>query len=270
MRAAGELSDITLIFGDTRFPCHKFQLATSSEYFRAMFNSGLKEGSAPEVFIRNIDEFTAEVIVKYLYSGDLDINEANAQELLAAADMFLLHQAIEQIEQFLLERISPINCVEMINLSKLYHLRELERDSTQFICHNLKAAAEDEGFVTLAEEDFENILKNTDVMAGNEEKFVAIQKWVQRLKKRKPKFAKLLNYVSFSSMSKDFLCNVVMLDENLRSNESCLQRFQNAMRLHMVPERVDYVLTVADYKGNVLQLREQKWETLLCCPAGHL
>ncbi|ELU12524.1 hypothetical protein CAPTEDRAFT_38688, partial [Capitella teleta] len=133
MRTANELVDVVLVFGELRLACHKVILASSSYYFRRMFSGGLRESQSDEVAIKGIDAKTGKLLVKYLYSGKIDITEENAQNLLFASNMLLLDDLKAASEEFLCEHIQPSNCVSLLNLSHLYEIKDLVKRAQQFI-----------------------------------------------------------------------------------------------------------------------------------------
>ena len=48
--SCGSFSDVTLVCGDKRFPCHKFILSARSDVFKAMFShENTKEGQTNQV-----------------------------------------------------------------------------------------------------------------------------------------------------------------------------------------------------------------------------
>lgn len=77
-------TDIQIKFPDTTVQCHKLVLGAVSPYFNAMFNSGLKENSSTEVEIQDIDAGVALSLMKYIYTGIIDITTSNVESLVRA------------------------------------------------------------------------------------------------------------------------------------------------------------------------------------------
>lgn len=57
------------MLGSHRIAAHRLVLSASSEYFAAMFNSGLRESSLSEVELQDVDPECLEQLVKYCYTG---------------------------------------------------------------------------------------------------------------------------------------------------------------------------------------------------------
>ncbi|ELT94821.1 hypothetical protein CAPTEDRAFT_101231, partial [Capitella teleta] len=85
MKEADEFVDITLVFGKQRIACHKVILAGMCDYFHRMFLTNMLERGSQEVVLKDISASTGVLLVEYLYSGNIVINQHNAQDLLAAS-----------------------------------------------------------------------------------------------------------------------------------------------------------------------------------------
>ncbi|KAI8522899.1 hypothetical protein RHMOL_Rhmol13G0032600 [Rhododendron molle] len=84
------LSDVTFLVEGKRFYAHRICLLASSDAFRAMFDGGYREKDAKDVEIPNIRWDVFELMMRYIYTGSVDVNLDIAQELLRAADQYLL------------------------------------------------------------------------------------------------------------------------------------------------------------------------------------
>ena len=52
-----ETSDVVLVVGGRKFPCHKVILAAQSEYLRALFFNGMSETGRKEIELKDIDKW---------------------------------------------------------------------------------------------------------------------------------------------------------------------------------------------------------------------
>lgn len=66
---------------------HRIVLAAVSPYFRAMFTSGLKESQMEKIPIHGVGFYTMCKIVKFAYTGCIQVDENNVCQLLPAANM---------------------------------------------------------------------------------------------------------------------------------------------------------------------------------------
>ncbi|ELT98329.1 hypothetical protein CAPTEDRAFT_85541, partial [Capitella teleta] len=187
-----ELVDIDLVFGDARFPCHKVVLASTSDYFRQQFSSN-------EVVMKGIDEETGKLIVNYLYTGEIDINDENVKNLLSASEMFQLNDLKAECEKFLCKHIQLSNCVSLLNLSHRYELKDLAEKSRQFVTENWTELPDD-SIIELKKEDLESILIER-LHENPENHFACLQIWVKSDKERDEQFVELVQHVDLSRCS---------------------------------------------------------------------
>ncbi|KXZ42885.1 hypothetical protein GPECTOR_113g297 [Gonium pectorale] len=84
------LADISFNVEGRRFFAHRIALLASSEAFRAMFSGGYREKDADSVDIPNIRWPVFEAMMRFVYTGQLDVTQDIAFELLQASDQYLL------------------------------------------------------------------------------------------------------------------------------------------------------------------------------------
>ena len=63
------LFDVTIQVEDKSFRCHRAFLASSSDYFRAMFTNNLAERDQDVVHISGVDATSMELVIKFMYTG---------------------------------------------------------------------------------------------------------------------------------------------------------------------------------------------------------
>ncbi|KEH23765.1 ARM repeat protein interacting WITH ABF2 protein [Medicago truncatula] len=85
-----KLSDVTFIVEGKSFYAHRVCLLSSSDTFRAMFDGGYREKEAKNIEIPNIKWDVFELMMRYIYTGAVDIDLDLAPDLLKAADQYLL------------------------------------------------------------------------------------------------------------------------------------------------------------------------------------
>ncbi|ELU05765.1 hypothetical protein CAPTEDRAFT_204662, partial [Capitella teleta] len=152
MKEADEFVDITLVFGKQRIACHK---------------------------------------LNYLYSGNIDITQLNAQDLLAASEMLLLGALKKRVEDFLRSHTDSVNCISIINLARLYDLKTLLADARNYLYEHVKEVVETEEMHLLQEGDLIEVL---EANASQEENFLFIQKWMRSSEGRTDRFEDLMQH----------------------------------------------------------------------------
>ncbi|PWA15467.1 hypothetical protein CTI12_AA630690 [Artemisia annua] len=98
------ISDVTFIIEGKRFYAHRIGLLASSDAFRAMFDGGYKERDAKVVQIPNIRWETFELMMRFIYTGSVEVNMGIAQDLLKAADQYLL-DGLKRLCEYTMARV---------------------------------------------------------------------------------------------------------------------------------------------------------------------
>nr|XP_026650076.1 kelch-like protein 4 isoform X2 [Zonotrichia albicollis] len=106
-----QLCDVLLIAGDQRIPAHRLVLSAVSDYFAAMFTNDVREAKQEEIKMEGVDPEALRALVRYAYTGILELKEDTIESLLAAACLLQLSQVIEVCCNFLMKQLHPSNCL---------------------------------------------------------------------------------------------------------------------------------------------------------------
>lgn len=79
-----EMVDCTLTAGRTSFSAHRMVLSTCSPYFRSLFAS-VPCHQHPVIFVRDVEASILELLVRYMYSGQVSVSEEQLLPLVQAA-----------------------------------------------------------------------------------------------------------------------------------------------------------------------------------------
>ncbi|GAB4829604.1 hypothetical protein Ancab_019272 [Ancistrocladus abbreviatus] len=127
------LSDVTFLVEGRRFYAHRICLLASSDAFRAMFDGGYREKDARDVEIPNIQWEVFVRMMRFIYTGTLDVTPDIAQDLLRAADQYLLDGLKRLCEYTIAQDISEDNLTLMYELSEAYNATSLQHACILFI-----------------------------------------------------------------------------------------------------------------------------------------
>ncbi|XP_043806996.1 ARM REPEAT PROTEIN INTERACTING WITH ABF2 isoform X6 [Manihot esculenta] len=127
------LSDVTFLVEGRRFCAHRICLLASSDAFRAMFDGGYLEKDARDIDIPNIRWEVFELMMRFIYTGSIDISLDIAQDLLRAADQYLLEGLKRLCEYTIAQDISLENVASMYELSEAFHAISLRHTCILFI-----------------------------------------------------------------------------------------------------------------------------------------
>ncbi|GMI98767.1 ARM repeat protein interacting with ABF2 [Hibiscus trionum] len=127
------LSDVTFVVEGKRFYAHRICLLASSDAFRAMFDGGYRERDAKDVEIPNIRWDVFVLMMRYIYTGSVTVEIDLAQELLRAADQYLLDDLKRLCEYAIAQDISVENVMVMYELAEAFNATTLREACLLFI-----------------------------------------------------------------------------------------------------------------------------------------
>eukprot|EP01012_Entosiphon_sulcatum_P032660 TRINITY_DN41504_c0_g1_i1.p1 TRINITY_DN41504_c0_g1~~TRINITY_DN41504_c0_g1_i1.p1 ORF type:complete len:412 (-),score=85.60 TRINITY_DN41504_c0_g1_i1:17-1252(-) len=120
-----DLADVAFIVGDRSIPAHRFVLAAGCEVLRTQLYP--TDGGLPAEITVN-REHTAEVfelLLRYLYTGELTLTEATAAGFFVLASEFKLVQLQTAGIGYILEILSARNAVRFLELGNRFDLQPL-------------------------------------------------------------------------------------------------------------------------------------------------
>ncbi|CAL9176315.1 unnamed protein product [Musa hybrid cultivar] len=128
------LSDVTfLVEGCKCFYAHRIALLASSDAFRAMFDGGYREKDARDIENPNIRWEVFELMMRFIYTGSVEITTDIAQDLLRAADQYLLEGLKRLCEYAIAQEVCVDNVSSMYELSEAFHAMSLRHNCVMFI-----------------------------------------------------------------------------------------------------------------------------------------
>ncbi|KAL8548327.1 hypothetical protein ACS0TY_007596 [Phlomoides rotata] len=127
------LSDVTFLVEGKQFYAHRICLLASSDAFRAMFDGGYREKDAKDIDIPNIRWEVFELMMRYIYTGSIEVNLDIAHDLLRAADQYLLEGLKRLCEHTIAQDISVENVSLMFELSEAFNALSLRQSCILFV-----------------------------------------------------------------------------------------------------------------------------------------
>lgn len=133
LRSLRRMCDVVLEAGGVSFPCHRAFLASSSEYFWALFGETTAERLAGCVSLPALTPEGLEAILDFLYSGWLSISPATLHSVLQAARYLQVESAISICERFITDGLCAENCCSYANLAEHHALSDALAAANQTI-----------------------------------------------------------------------------------------------------------------------------------------
>ncbi|RHY28942.1 hypothetical protein DYB32_005592 [Aphanomyces invadans] len=165
------LSDIQFLVKGHIAPinAHKIVLFVRNAYFKNMFGSS--NAANPTKRVIEIDNCTYSVfsmILRFLYTGKLAIDDVSAQDLLRAAAFYQVVELRVRIEKFLADRIAVANVVELLSLANECNAEGLRRACIPFLMQNIHAVVKLDSFAAHREWAGQEILLALTLELGDD------------------------------------------------------------------------------------------------------
>ena len=209
------LCDVTIHSRDSEHLAHRVVLAAASNYFRTLFLSDFMEAQSGVIKLKDIGSDLMADLLEHIYSGSIDINEANGLELFCIADRFEVIGLKKSCEDFLLKTIDKSNCLNILRLGQSVNEGSLEKTAFGFIVENFQDFISTDDFYDLTIDEFTAIIRQSNLYIEREEElYEAVLSWADKSpKERNEALPNILENVRFPLMSLDYLeSNVINSD----------------------------------------------------------
>ncbi|XP_026233145.1 kelch-like protein 6 [Anabas testudineus] len=235
LRVNRELTDVILSVQGHNFPCHRAILAAASQYFRAMFCSGLKESHEECVEIKGLDSGTMRSLLEYTYTSRALLTHSNVQRILEAASQFQFLRLVDACAGFLNKSLHLENCVGILNLAESHALPALKTRAQDYITSQFSQLVQQQDFLELPADSLETILQSDELDVKCEEcVFEALMHWVRaRQDERYPLLARLLSHVRLPLLEPAYFVEKVESDELICHCSEVLPLLQETRTFHL-------------------------------------
>lgn len=147
---SSDLSDVVLVCGSEKIPCHKIILSARSKVFRAMFQHDTKESVEGTVEIEDVTPESVKTLVKFFYTNKVDDSEITP-DLLKAADKYESVSLGKRCVEYLCKNLTVENAVDCFMLAYLHNAEKLKQKSIRMITANYNAISETKDLDRFAE-----------------------------------------------------------------------------------------------------------------------
>ncbi|XP_074910690.1 kelch-like protein 4 [Buteo buteo] len=233
-----QLCDVLLIVGDQKIPAHRLVLSAVSDYFAAMFTNDVREAKQEEIKMEGVDPDALKALVRYAYTGVLELKEDTIESLLAAACLLQLSQVIEVCCNFLMKQLHPSNCLGIRSFGDAQGCTELLKVAHTYTMEHFTEVIKNQEFLLLPANEIAKLLSSDDINVPDEEAiFQALMMWVRHdLQNRQRDLGMLLSYIRLPLLPPQLLAdleNSPMFADDLE----CQKLLMEAMKYHLLPER---------------------------------
>ncbi|CAI9728056.1 kelch 12 [Octopus vulgaris] len=225
------ICDIGLIVEQELIECHKQVLSENSQYFKAMFESTMKEKSQKTIDLKCVSLNSFKVILDFCYSkpAPLLIDRDNIFDVTRIADMLNFSEVFSLCKNFLWSLVSQ-NCFDVLMLASTLFIKDLHNYCTAYVLWNFKTIKDNEDFVFLTKDELQNYLSDSRLNTVSElPVYKSIITWINHDPGQRTKYFKELfsSCVHVGLMSSEEL-EVLQESDLVKSTPNILQTVESA------------------------------------------
>ena len=149
-------TDITLVAADKKeFRAHKLILVAQSNFFETRFSSRWQDQKSAEssdkVELADVPGTVMEVMLSYMYTGEVAAIEEVAISVLPFAEEYGLEGLRKMCEQSLAKSLTSDNVVDLLITANAHNALDLKKVSMDYISSNVVSVRKSEGWRKLKE-----------------------------------------------------------------------------------------------------------------------
>ena len=211
------LFDYTLRAGDKSFRIHRTVLASVSDYFYAMFTSGMKESQQDFAELKGVSSRMLELLLQFIYTGDLCVTEQNVVELLNAAAHLQIATVVKLCLAFMNDNITIENCIEMLDISRLHASEKDFEKLEDFVAENFAQLISSKNYHKLSYDSLKGLLCRSELLCGPEyDLYKGVRAWFEHDTKSRAKYIiPLMEHIRFPLMTKSEIEEIESLHPSL-------------------------------------------------------
>ena len=243
-----ESTDVTVTTGSFSMKAHKAVLQSVFPFLKLTFTHPMQESTTNVVKVKEMKEEILKSLLMFAYSNVLIIDNNNVQEILVAADYFLMPKLKLFCEEFITEQIEPNNTFGVRQFGQRYDSNNLVNKADKTIASNFIESTSGEEFLSLQKNEMVSLISRSDLKVKLEEHvFEACRRWVEHSSdSRSESMFELLQQVRLALVKPDYLANVIANFPACKSNTNCQRLIRKAALYHSNPsESNKFVMTLA-------------------------
>ena len=121
------LTDIALCAEGVEFKAHRAALASSSDYFLSLFDSGMRDAASPTHVIEGLRSPVLGALLSFVYEGSCEVEESLLTEMLDASARLVIDSLKAACAFAIQSQLAPCNALDVWRLADLYTLPTLEK-----------------------------------------------------------------------------------------------------------------------------------------------
>ncbi|XP_077083495.1 kelch-like protein 9 isoform X2 [Siphateles boraxobius] len=175
------------------FHAHRVLLVASSDYFRGMFTSGMKESRQTLVSLQLVTASKFEALLHYSYSGALALGWGCVFDLTCTSLQLQFQTAYSLCLNFLEQEIDAYSCLDVVSFAEAYGMCDLLALANNFVLNHFQDVSITPKFHDLPVEKVRKYLQSDSLYVLSElPVFKAVMSWIEAYPKQRVKLAREL------------------------------------------------------------------------------
>ncbi|CAL1548628.1 unnamed protein product, partial [Lymnaea stagnalis] len=175
-----ELEDFVIDVNKNEIKCHRFILASCSEFFSGLFRSGMKEVTDGRATLHGISCETFKLILEALYTGIDVVTEDNAIAIWHASNQLQIYFMIRLCENMVVKMLSLDNFEEVYKAAKLIDSKYVLGFIKTFILEHFILLRKMNTFLELSYDELLALISNDKLVVESEDQVLeSIMEWIE-------------------------------------------------------------------------------------------
>ncbi|XP_038131655.1 kelch-like protein 42 isoform X1 [Cyprinodon tularosa] len=120
---------IAIVVDDRTYEVNKRKLIEKSDYFRALYSSGMRESTEDSVQLHGLSIPGLELVLEFINTSNVQVVNETLEDLIETASFL----QVTSIMKLLSSEIRPENCVELYSLSEVYGTHDLRNACLKYM-----------------------------------------------------------------------------------------------------------------------------------------
>ena len=200
------LTDIAVCAEGVECRAHRIVLASSSGYFRSLFDSGMRDAADTTHALEGIRAPVLRALLAFLYEGSCKIEESQLTEMLDASARLMVDPLKAACATMMAAQLSPANALDVWRLADVFSLPALEKAAVEAALGGFEELppqlASGSQVLALVQEEM--------LVAKDEEAvFRWVVRWWEAAERPMAELMVVLQHVRFATMEEGFLRDTV-------------------------------------------------------------
>ena len=227
MREEKLLMDFTIQLQEESVPCHKLILAINSPVLKSMLICGMAEAAQEAVTLENISVETMNIILDYMYCGNVTLNRNQLMDIISACDYLQITELKEMCVSEAPSVIVRANVISWWRLAGKMNLDNIKGQCEEMITGDFYKVSRQENFVSLTHGELQHYINDiTSDTIQSDDILDATMRWVNHdAENRQMHLQDLLQQLQLNK------CSVLFIKTVIKSYDKLLGQTPNVYKL---------------------------------------